>query len=124
MDVRGYYSNFYPLDEVELTEINSFNTLFASWPKDIRGERSFVDGIIRNWVPHIKTTRAGIKSPPRRHQGMNPAHPKYIPEGEELAFKQGTTLPMAEQEMDKLRAFLATYDKIEERKFAWYKLSK
>ena len=31
---------------------------------------------------------------------------------------------MAEQELDQLRAFLATYDKIEQRKLAWYKLSK
>jgi hypothetical protein len=31
---------------------------------------------------------------------------------------------MAEQELDRLRAFLATYDKIEERKWAWYNLSK
>ena len=55
---------------------------------------------------------------------MSPSHPKYIPEGEQLKFKESTTLVMAEQEMDKLRAFLATYDKIEERKLAWYKLSK
>ena len=41
-----------------------------------------------------------------------------------MEFKETITLPMAEQEMDQLRAFLATYDKIEERKLAWYKLSK
>ena len=41
-----------------------------------------------------------------------------------MEFKETITLPMAEQEMDKLRAFLATYDKIEERKLAWYRLSK
>jgi hypothetical protein len=124
MDVRGYYSNFHPIDEEVLTELNNLHALFTSWPKDIRGERSFVEGIITYWEPHIKIIRDWIKSRTRRHQGMNPAHPKYIPEGEELKFKESTTLPMAEQEMDKLRAFLATYDKIEERKLAWYKLSK
>ena len=37
---------------------------------------------------------------------------------------ENVTLPMAEQELDQLRAFLKTYDKIEQRKLAWYKLSK
>jgi hypothetical protein len=124
MDVRVDYSNFQPIDEVELTEINNFHALFASWPKDIRGERSFVEGIITSWAQHLKVIRDWIKSRRRRHEGMDPAHPKYIPEGEALKFKESTTLPMAEQEMDKLRAFRATYDKIEERKLAWYKLSK
>lgn len=123
-DVRADYSNFRPIDEAELTEINNLHALFASWPKDIRGERSFVEGVIAYWVRHRNLIRDWIKSRTRRHEAMDPAHPKYIPEGEELKFKEGTTLPMAEQEMIKLRAFLATYDKIEERKLAWYKLSK
>jgi hypothetical protein len=124
MDVRGYYSNFHPIDEVELTEINNLHALFTSWPKDIRGERSFVEGVITYWKPRIQLIHDWIKSRTRRHQGMNPAHPKYVPEGEELKFKESTTLPMAEQEMDRLRAFLVTYDKIEERKYAWSKLAK
>jgi hypothetical protein len=122
-EVRGYYANFHPIDEAQLTEINNLHALFVSWPKDIRGERGFVDGVIKYWEPRIKRIRDWIKSRARRHQGMNPAHPKYIPEGEELKFKESTTLAMAEQEMGRLRAFLATYDKIEERKWAWYKLS-
>ena len=124
-DVRLDYSNFQPIDEAELTEINNLHALFASWPKDIRGERSFLEErIIPYWKGHCKIIRDWINYHNRRHEAMNPAHPKYIPEGEELKFKVSTTLPMAEQEMDKLRAFLATYDKIEERKLAWYKLSK
>ena len=123
-DVRADYSNFQPIDEAELTEINNLHDLFSSWPKDIRGERSFVEGVIAYWLQHLTLLRAWIKSRNRRHDAMNPAHPKYIPEGEELTFKESTTLPMAEQEITKLRAFLATYDKIEERKLAWYKLSK
>jgi hypothetical protein len=83
-----------------------------------------VQGVISYWERRIKLIRDWIESRTRRHQGMNPAHPKYILEGEELKFKESTTLPMAEQEMDKLRAFLATYDKIEERKWAWYNRSK
>jgi len=36
---------------------------------------------------------------------------KYAVEGIELDFKETVTLPMAEQEMEQLQAFLATYDK-------------
>ena len=124
MDVRGYYANFHPIDEAQLTEINNLHALFKSWPKDIRGERSFLEGAVTYWKPRIQLIRDWIKSRARRHQAMNPAHPKYASEGQELEFKVGTTLPMAEQELDRLRAFQATYDKLEERKFAWYKLSK
>ncbi len=124
-DVRVDYSKFQPLDEAELTEINNLHALFAqSWPKDIRGERSFVESMIANWVLHRNRIRDWIKSRKRRHEAMDRTHPKYIPEGEELELKAGATLPMAEQEMGQLRAFLATYDKIEERKLAWYRLSK
>ena len=124
-DVREDYSKFQPIDEAELTEINHLHALFAeSWPKDIRGERSFVEGIIPNWVLHRNGIRDWIKTRKRRHESMDPNHVKYAVEGRELEFKETVTLPMAEQEMEQLRAFLATYDKIEERKLAWYKLSK
>jgi hypothetical protein len=124
-DVRVDYSKFQPVDEAELTEINNLHALFAqSWPKDIRGERSFVEDIIANWKLHRNGIRDWIKSRTRRHEAMNPTHPKYILEGEELKLKESITLPMAEQEMGQLRAFLATYDKIEQRKLVWYKLSK
>jgi hypothetical protein len=124
-DVREDYSKFQPIDEVELTEINNLHALFAeSWPKDIRGERSFVEGIIENWVLHRRGIREWIKSRKRRHEAMDPSHVKYAVEGMELDFKETVTLPMAEQEMEQLQAFLATYDKIEQRKLAWYRLSK
>jgi hypothetical protein len=123
-DARMDYSKFQPIDEVELTEINNLHALFASWPKDIRGERSFVEDVTAYWTQHRNSIREWIRLRNRRHEAMDPSHPKYIPEGEELIFKENTTLPMAEQEMDKLRAFLATYDKVAERKLTWYRLSK
>jgi len=123
-DVRVDYSKFQPIDEAELTEIHNLHDLFASWPKDIRGERSFVEGVIAYWTQHRNGIRDWINWRKRRQEAMDPAHPKYIPEGEELKFKERITLPMAEQEMDKLRAFLATYDKIEKRKLDWYWMQK
>ena len=124
-DVRGYYLKFRPIDEAELTEINNFHALFIqSWPKDIRGERSFVEGQIQYWVNHRNVLRDAVKSKKRRIENMDPAHPNRPIEIQELAAKENVTLPMAEQELDQLHAFLATYDKIEQRKLAWYRLSK
>jgi hypothetical protein len=123
-DARFFYVKFNPIDEAELTEINNFHAMFVeSWPKDIRGERSFVEGQIQFWVNHRNMLRDRVKSKQRRVDNMDPAHPNRPAEMQELAAKQNVTLPMAEQELDQLRAFLATYDKIEQRKLAWYKLS-
>lgn len=124
-DVRGYYLKIKPLDEAELTEINNFHAVFIqNWPKDIRGERSFVEGQIQFWTQHRNTIKDWVKSRERRLENMAPDHPRKVPETQELELKKKSTLPMAEQELDQLRAFLKTYDKIEQRKLAWYKLSK
>jgi hypothetical protein len=124
-DIRGYYLKFRPVDEAELTEINNFHALFIeSWPKDIRGERSFVEGQVQYWTQHRNTIRDWVKSRERRLESMAPDHPNRPAESKELDLKKNGTLSMAEQELDQLRAFLATYDKIEQRKLAWYKLSK
>ena len=124
-DVRPYYAKFKPVNEAELTEINNFHALFAQgFPKDIRGEKSFVEGMIQYWVNHRNQRRDAVKSKRRRVENMDPAHPKKAVETQELAALETVTLPMAEQELDQLRAFLKTYDQIEQRKLAWYKLSK
>jgi hypothetical protein len=124
-DVRASYLKFKPIDEAELTEINNFHAMFIeSWPKDIRGEKSYVEGLIQFWVNHRNVQRDAVKSKKRRVENMDPAHPKKPIETQELAKMENITLPMAEQELDQLRAFLATYDKVEQRKLAWYKLSK
>ncbi len=124
-DARAYYVKFKPIDEAELTEINNFHALFIeSWPKDIRGEKSFVEGQIQYWANHRNMHRDWVKSRERRLENMAPDHPKKAPETKELELKKNSALPMAEQELDQLRAFLATYDRIEQRKLAWYKLSK
>lgn len=125
-DVRAeYVKKVNPIDEAELTEINRLHSVFVdSWPKDIRGERNFVEMQTASWVNHRNLHRDWVKSRKRRLEGMDPAHPKYAPETQELRQKEGVTLPMAEEELDRLRAFLATYDKIEARKLKWYQLSK
>jgi hypothetical protein len=125
-DVRAEVAKkFNPLDEPEMTEINNLHAMFAdSWPKDIRGERSYVEGLLAVWTNHRNLIRDWVSTRRRRQEGMDPNHPKYLPEKQELEYKVGTVLPMAQNELDQLRAFLATYDKIEARKLKWYQLSK
>jgi hypothetical protein len=124
-DVRAYYRAFRPIDEAELAEINRLHGIFvSSWPKDIRGEKSFVQMQIQSWTNHRNLIRDRIKSRQRRQAAMDPNHPKYAPEKQELMGWENVTLPMAEQELDKLRDFLATYDNIEKRKLEWYWMQK
>lgn len=124
-DVRNYFTKYRPIDEAELTEINNFHAMFIdSWPKDIRGERSFVEGQIQYWLQRRNMLRDLVRSKARRVENMAPDHPKRPIEAKELEQKQNITLPMAEQELEQLRAFLKTYDKIEQKKLAWYKLQK
>ena len=124
-DVRADYLKFKPIDEAELTEITKLHSNFIHyWPKDIRGERSFVTMQIQAWEAHRKLILDWIKSRKRRHEVMDPKHPRYVPEGQELEQKEKVTLPMADQELDQLYSFLATYDKIEKRKLEWYQKKK
>jgi hypothetical protein len=125
-DVRGEYAKkFNPPDESEMTELNNFHAMFAdSWPKDIRGERSYVEGMMAVWLNHRNLHRDWVKSRQRRLEAMDPNHPKYAPETAELQLRQNVILPMAEQEMAQVRAFLATYDHVEAQKLKWYNLTK
>ena len=124
-DARSFYVKYKPMDEAELAEINKMRQLFISaWPKDIRGERSFIKMRIDSWANHVNLLKDWIKSRKRRLEAMAPAHPKYAPETAELKAKETVTLPIALDEMDKLRDFDDTYDKVEPPKLEWYKLTK
>ena len=120
-EVRPFYLKLKPVDEAELAEVNKLHSYFiSSWPKDIRGERGFVDIQITNWVEHRRLLREWIKSRKRRLEAMAPDHAKRPAEAAELELKERAALPMVEQELDKLRAFQSTYDRIEKRKLEWY----
>ncbi|MDP1544983.1 MAG: hypothetical protein Q8L87_03095 [Anaerolineales bacterium] len=124
-NVRGHFVKYKPMDEAELAEIQKVHQLFiSSWPRDIRGERSFIKMRIDSWANHIRLLKDWIKSRQRRLAAMVIDHPKYAPETEELRLKENASLPMALDEMDKLRDFDDTYDKVEPPKLEWYKLTK
>jgi len=124
-DVRSSFAKYKPLDEIELAEIHKSHQLFiSSWPKDIRGERTFLRMRIDSWSNHINLIKNDINSRKRILAGMLPTHPNRSTKAEELRVKETATLPMALDEMDKLRDFDDTYDKLEQPKLEWYKLTK
>ena len=124
-DVRSYFVKYKPIDEAELAEIHKSHQLFiTSWPKDIRGERSFVKMRIDSWSNHLNLIKDWVKSRKRRLEAMLPNHPNRPKEQEELRVKESATLPMAMDELDKLYEFDDTYDKVEQPKLEWYKLTK
>ena len=124
-DARAEYLSFKPIDEAELAEINKLHEVFiSSWPKDIRGERSFVEMEIQSWMNHTRLLKDRIKSRQRRQEAMDPNHPLYAPEKAELQGWENVSLPMAKHELDQLHAFLDTYDKVEKRKLDWYWMEK
>jgi hypothetical protein len=124
-DARAEYLEYKPLDEDELAEINKLHDTFITyWPKDIRGEKNFVQMQIQSWNNHYRLVKNRIASRQRRQAAMDPNHPKYAPEKAELHLWESVTLPMAEHELDQLHAFLDTYDDIEKRKLDWYWMEK
>jgi hypothetical protein len=124
-DVRGSYLKYKPIDETELVEINKLHQLFISfWPKDIRGERGFVQMQMSNWIRHRDLITDWIKNRKRRLDGLALNSANRPAETKELELKENVTLPMVEQELEQLRSFDNTYDKIEKPKLEWYKLQK
>ena len=124
-DVRGFYLKFKPVDDAELAEVNKLHQLFiSSWPKDIRGERGFVQMQIANWVRHRDLIKDWVNNRKRRLAAMAPDHKNRPAETKELEVKENIVLPMAEQELEQLRSFNDTYEKIEKPKLEWYKLQK
>ncbi|HLO14026.1 MAG TPA: hypothetical protein VK206_04295, partial [Anaerolineales bacterium] len=124
-DVRSYFLKYQPIDEVELAEIHKIHQFFiTSWPKDIRGERGFVEMRIDAWSRHLNLIKDDVNFRKRYLAGMLPSHPDRPKKEQELRVRESVTLAMALDEMDKLHDFDDTYDQVEQPKLEWYKLSK
>ncbi|MBC7878920.1 MAG: hypothetical protein H7Y59_17240 [Anaerolineales bacterium] len=124
-DVRGSYVKYKPIEENALAEIHKIHAIFiSSWPKDIRGERSFILMRIDSLKTQIGFLKDRVKYLQRRLESMVAGHPSRPKDEEELRLKNNSVLPMLFDEMEKLRDFEETYDKLEQPKLEWYKLSK
>ena len=123
-NVRGSYVKYKPIEENALAEIHKIHAIFiSSWPKDIRGERSFIQMRINSLKTQIGFLKDRVKYLQRRLDSMVADHPSRAKDEEELRLKNNSALPMLFDEMEKLRDFEETYDKLEQPKLEWYKLS-
>ncbi len=124
-DVKSFFVKYKPIDEAALAEIHKIHAIFkSSWPKDIRGERPFILSRIDSLKLQIGFLKDRVKYLTKRLEAMVPDHPSRAKDEAELKLKEGSALPMLFDEMEKLRDFEETYDKLEQPKLEWYKLSK
>ena len=124
-DVKGFFVQYSPIEEEALALIQKNHDLFISaWPKDIRGERGFVQMRIQSFITQLGFLRDRIRYLQRQLEGMLPDHPNRPKVEAEYNLKNGSALPMVLEEMEKLREFDATYDKLGGPKLEWYKLTK
>jgi hypothetical protein len=125
LDVRASFAKYNPIDEEELAEIHKNHQFLATyWPKDIRGERGFIQMRITSWSNDINIIKEWLKSHKKRLEWMPATDPNRAKEEAGVKMKETATLPMALDEMDKLCELNDTYDKIEIPKLDWFKLTR
>ena len=124
-DVRGFYVKYKPIEEEALALIQKNHDYFiASWPKDIRGERTFIQSRIESFKTQLGFLRDRVRFLQRQLEGMAAEHPNRVKVETEYKLKNESALPMVLEEMEKLRQFDETYDKLEKPKLEWYRLTK
>jgi len=124
-DVGGLYPRYMPFEPEALALIQKNHDVFiVSWPKDIRGERTFIQSRIESFKIQLGFLRDRIRFLQRRLEGMLPEHPNRPATEAEYKLRTESALPMVLEEMEKLRQFDATYDKLQGPKLEWYRLSK
>ncbi len=124
-DVSGFFVKYKPLEPEAMALIQKNHDLFASsWPRDIRGERGFIQSRIESFKTQLGFLRDRARYLQRQLEGMAAEHPNRAKVEAEYKLKNESALPMVLEEMEKLRQFDETYNKVEAPKLEWYKLSK
>ncbi|MCC6501304.1 MAG: hypothetical protein IT313_13645 [Anaerolineales bacterium] len=124
-DVRSVFARFNPIEPEALALIQRNHDYFsASWPKDIRGERTFVQSRIGSFKTQLGFLQDRVRYLQRQLEGMLPEHPNRPKVEAEFKLKSESAMPMVLEEMEKLRQFDESYNKLEAPKLEWYRLSK
>ena len=124
-EVKGFFIRYNPIEPETLALIQKNHDYFiASWPKDIRGERTFIQSRIESFKTQLGFLRDRVRYLQRQLDGMLPEHPNRPKVEAEFKLKSVSAMPMLLEEMEKLRQFDETYNKLEGPKLEWYKLSK
>lgn len=124
-DVSGFFVKFKPVEPEAMALIQKNHDLFASsWPRDIRGERGFIQSRIESFKTQLGFLRDRVRYLQRQLEGMAAEHPNRAKVEAEYKLKNESAMPMVLEEMEKLRQFDETYNKVEGPKLEWYKLTK
>ncbi|HNN14306.1 MAG TPA: hypothetical protein PKL78_12155 [Anaerolineales bacterium] len=122
-DVKPLLTQYNPIEEAAMAEVQKNHDLFASsWPKDIRGERGFIQMRIQSLNLQLGFLRDRVRYLQRQLEGMLPEHPSRPKVEAEYKLKNDSAMSMLLNEMDKLVAFEETYNKLGGPKLEWYKL--
>ncbi|HEY9526672.1 MAG TPA: hypothetical protein VIR02_06305, partial [Anaerolineales bacterium] len=124
-DVRTAYIGKYKLkDEKELAPIQEMHRVFKdSLPKrqDVRKEKNFVAYYVSTWQERVRRLAEEMTRLERRLAVMHPEHKDRPLTAQALQKMKDVTLPLMQEERQRLLNFLSTYNKIEKRKLEFYK---
>lgn len=124
-EIRGFFVRYKPVEEEALALIQKNHDLFiTSWSKDIRGERAFIQSRTESFKTNLGFLRDRVRYLQRQLEGMAADHPNRAKVEAEFRLKNESAMPMVLEEMEKLRQFDETYNKLEGPKLEWYKLKK
>src|SRR5690349_3321027 len=99
-DVRTLFAKYKPVDEEALALIQKNHDIFiASWPKDIRGERGFIQSRIESFKTQLGFLRDRVRFLQRQLDGMLPEHPNRPKVEAEHKIKNEAAMPMVLEEM-------------------------
>jgi hypothetical protein len=124
-DVRTAYIGKYKLkDEKDLAPIQEMHRVFKdSLPKrqDVRKEKNFVAYYVSTWQERVRRLAEEMTRLERRLAVMHPEHKDRPITAQALQKMKDVTLPLMQEERQRLLNFLSTYNKIEKRKLEFYK---
>jgi len=124
-DVQSLFLKYKPIEDEAMALIQKSHDIFiTSWPKDIRGERSFIRMRMDSFMTQLGFLRERIRYLQRRLESLAPDHPSRPKDEAEYKLKNESALPMLLDEIEKLRQFDETYDNLEGPKLEWFKLTK
>ncbi len=119
-----YRSKYRLTDETELAQVKELHRALAeNLPKrqDVRKEKNFVAYYVSLWQEKIRRLKEEEARLERRLQVILPDHRERPGLNQQLQKLRDVSLPIMNEELERLLKFISTYNKIEKRKLEFYK---
>jgi hypothetical protein len=120
---KWYLGKYKLTDEAELAPIKELHRAFLqNLPKrqDVRREKNFVAYYLTVWQERVRKLKEEQKRLERRLEIILPDHRDRPALTQQLQKLREVSLPMLNEELQRLVKFLSTYNKIEKRKLEFY----